>query len=292
MASKGHEVSQSRATISQIDYIDSLRYETGETGPSVADLDVQSASVEIDRLLAIKNREINEIHSASVKAETERKRRVEEARAAAQAQNKADLENPAFHAWAAEVKGVPFEEINRIALRALVGRWRREVVEAPVVEETTEEIAPAETSATETPARCTATTRRGTQCSRKARHGEHCTQHAAMAEASAQDSETITLEDLAAEHSYTVEGLAALLGDTSLTAHDGVDADAARRLISTHMLVPGQIWESKNYGTDHTVTEHVGDDLWAITGPTGNVYVTTPQTFRALNRLTGRTQVR
>lgn len=77
-----------------------------------------------------------------------------------------------------------------------------------------------------------------------------------------------------------------------LPAHDGVDADAARRLISTHMLVPGQIWESKNYGTDHTVTEHVGDDLWEITGPVGNVYVTTPQTFRALNRLTGRTQVR
>ena len=124
-----------------------------------------------------------------------------------------------------------------------MGRWRREVAEAPVVEETTEEIAPAETSATEAPARCTATTRRGTQCSRKARHGEHCTQH-------------------------------------------------ARRLISTHRLVPGQIWESKNYGTDHTVTEHVGDDLWAITGPTGNVYVTTPQTFRALNRLTDRTQVR
>ena len=57
-------------------------------------------------------------------------------------------------------------------------------------------------------------------------------------------------------------------------------------------LVPGQIWESRRYGTDHTVTEHVGDDLWEITGPTGNVYVTTPQTFRALNRLTGRTQVR
>lgn len=292
MASNGNEVAQSRATITQIDYIDSLRYETGETGPSVADLDVQSASVEIDRLLAIKNREINEIHAASVKAETERKRLVEEARAAAQAQNKADLENPAFHAWASEIKGVPVEEINRIALRALVGRWRREVAEAPVVEETTEEIAPVETPATETPARCTATTRRGTQCSRKARHGEHCTQHAAMVEASAQDSETITLEDLAAEHSYTVEGMAAILGDTSLTAHDGVDADAARRLISTHRLVPGQIWESKNYGTDHTVTEHVGDDLWEITGPTGNVYVTTPQTFRALNRLTGRTQVR
>lgn len=239
MASNGNEVARSRATITQIDYIDSLRYETGETGPSVADLDVQSASVEIDRLLAIKNREINEIHAASVKAEAERKRRVEEARAAAQAQNKADLENPAFHSWASEIKGVPFEEINRIALRALVGRWRREVAEAPVVEETTEEIAPAETSATEAPARCTATTRRGTQCSRKARHGEHCTQHAAMFE-----------------------------------------------------LVPGQIWESRRYGTDHTVTEHVGDDLWEITGPTGNVYVTTPQTFRALNRLTGRTQVR
>lgn len=102
---------------------------------------------------------------------------------------------------------------------------------------------------------------------------------------SAQDSDTITVSDLADEYNITIQDVTRALDDDNLTEHDGVDAGMARDILNRQRIQIGQIWTSNAHGTDHQVTDYAGNGLWEITGPVGNTYVTSAYDLRSRNTL-------
>lgn len=112
-------------------------------------------------------------------------------------------------------------------------RRERAALEAELTETEPEQAdEPEDTAETAQPAQCAAITRRGTQCLRRGHHDGLCWQHGRIRDAAAQDSDVITVADLASEYGMTVQAVTDALGEPTLAGSDGVDADQARDMLA------------------------------------------------------------
>lgn len=102
---------------------------------------------------------------------------------------------------------------------------------------------------------------------------------------SAQESDTITVGDIAHEYGISIQETTTALGDETLTEDDGVDAIQARDILNRQRIQVGQTWTNNQHATDHEVIEYVGDGGWGMRGPVGNVYVLTDANLRSMYTL-------
>lgn len=87
---------------------------------------------------------------------------------------------------------------------------------------------------------------------------------------SAQESDTITVGDLAHEYGISIQGTTTALGDDTLTEDDGVDAIQARDILNRQRIQVGQTWTNNDYDSDHEVTAYEGNGYWEMNGPGGH----------------------
>lgn len=284
--------------------------------------DRYSASNEISRLLDMRNAPAMEarlrVMEENDRIKSEGEKRQEEATKTRQTV----IANPEFQAWAAEKRGTPFEDISSLWLRKLVETWQAErttTTQSTATEQdetpkglttgTTVNLGPKASDNRAHRITNIETIHPTTRGNRKVTlvriddgttwtttikpTAKRVTWNARMnrvitdaeKENSMQDSETITVSDLADEYDLTIQDINRALGEDSLTEHDGVDAGMARDILDRQPIQVGQIWKSDDYGTDHQVTDYAGNGMWEITGPVGNTYVASAYELRSRNSL-------